>query len=90
MVGDIVNLSARLMVAAKEGLLCDHDTYEASFGFNTIQYEEQDPIKVKGKTAPIVTYIPCKIKGRIDSKVFAAKSLIGREDEVKSMTKIYR
>ena len=51
MVGDIVNLSARLMAAAKTGILTDHDTYEGSK--STIIFEKLDPIKVKGKNQKI-------------------------------------
>lgn len=62
MVGDIVNLSARLMAAAKTGILCDSDTYEAVKYADGITFEEQKPIKVKGKPNPITTYIPKRNK----------------------------
>ena len=48
MVGDIVNLSARLMVAAKKGVLVDEPTYEAAKSGANVGFEKKDPIKVKG------------------------------------------
>jgi hypothetical protein len=59
MVGDIVNLSARLMVNAKSYILTDEPTYEAGkltftpsykiakYSAN-LDFEKKDPIKVKG------------------------------------------
>ncbi|MBT6178182.1 MAG: AAA family ATPase [Deltaproteobacteria bacterium] len=55
-IGDIVNLSARLMQAAKNSVLCDVSTYEASKG--KLQYKELPKIKVKGKKDPVVIYRP--------------------------------
>jgi len=58
MVGDIVNLSARLMVAARTrgGILCDETTHlnsKASINFKTLE-----DITVKGKKHPIHIYFP--------------------------------
>lgn len=60
MVGDVVNLSARLMVAAmdKGGILCDRPTYMATRNF--IKYTTLDAIKVKGKDKPIEIFRPEK------------------------------
>jgi class 3 adenylate cyclase len=64
MVGDIVNLSARLMVAAKGGILTDYDTYEVASSFQTVSFEQLDPIKVKGKTHPIPIFVPSKYRSK--------------------------
>jgi hypothetical protein len=48
MVGDIVNLSARLMAAAKTGILTDNDTYDASK--ERIEFTKLEPIRVKGNS----------------------------------------
>ena len=61
MVGDIVNLSARLMVAASKmdlsiQVLCDKATAEGCKG--KIEMEELEPIYVKGKANPIDIYRP--------------------------------
>jgi class 3 adenylate cyclase len=91
MVGDIVNLSARLMAAAKGGVLTDHDTFEAASSFGTLIFEPQEPIRVKGKANPIVVYVPSKNKQKMDNgKSFANNAMIGREDEMKIMHKSFK
>ncbi len=62
LVGDIVNLSARLMVAAKTYVLCDFDTYEASKNSKKIKFERLEDIRVKGKANPIAIFQPSKAK----------------------------
>lgn len=88
MVGDIVNLSARLMAAAKGGILTDHDTFESASIFGTLTFEPQDPIRVKGKANPIVVYIPSKNKQK--EKTFAKNAMVGRDDELKLMEKSFK
>lgn len=60
MVGDIVNLSARLMVAASEkqsqNILVDFSTYQSASRF--IQFKFLGEIAVKGKALPIPIYYP--------------------------------
>ena len=59
MVGDVVNLSARLMVAAYKQnvhILCDQSTYESSA--STVSFNILEPIMVKGKKNPINIYQP--------------------------------
>jgi hypothetical protein len=59
MVGDIVNLSARLMVAAHKmqlSILCDEPTYKASS--SKIPFATLEPIMVKGKTNAISIFLP--------------------------------
>ena len=55
-VGDTVNLAARLMVASTEGVLCDRTTYQATQ--KDLSFETCTSIKVKGKTLPIPVYCP--------------------------------
>eukprot|EP01103_Thecamoeba_quadrilineata_P000048 TRINITY_DN10032_c0_g1_i1.p1 TRINITY_DN10032_c0_g1~~TRINITY_DN10032_c0_g1_i1.p1 ORF type:complete len:804 (+),score=191.72 TRINITY_DN10032_c0_g1_i1:77-2413(+) len=60
-VGDIVNLSARLMAASEklnEKILCDKTTYNATK--NNFQYTQLDAIQVKGKTEMIDIFVPLK------------------------------
>ena len=95
-VGDIVNLSARLMAAMKVGVLCDEETYRSTC--ETIEYVELPPIKVKGKKAPIAVYKPRSAKsddqlassaagdpndGPRRHSVLGRVAMIGREDERK-------
>jgi len=59
MVGDIVNLSARLMVAAhkmKLAILCDEPTYKASR--SKVPFQRLEPIMVKGKAKAIDIFQP--------------------------------
>jgi class 3 adenylate cyclase/tetratricopeptide (TPR) repeat protein len=56
MVSDIVYLSARLMVAADNGILCDETTYQATR--SRITYEALIPIQVKNKTQAVSVYAP--------------------------------
>ena len=63
MLGDTVNLAARLMqkvcVDRRGGVLCDAPTkmLAASGG---LLFEDLDPIRVKGKTTLIDIYMPYK------------------------------
>lgn len=56
MIGDVVNLAARLMQAAKGGILCDRATYEA--GRARLGFEALPAIRVKGKADDIAVYRP--------------------------------
>lgn len=79
-VGDIVNLSARLMVASykgQHGILCDSQTNDiAGKSFNTgkssnfvqgakFHFKELEPIMVKGKSDPIEIFLPQKPEERL-------------------------
>jgi class 3 adenylate cyclase/tetratricopeptide (TPR) repeat protein len=59
MIGDAVNLAARLMQAAPAhgGLLCDEATQQAARG--RLAFEALPPIAVKGKAQPVAIYRPC-------------------------------
>src|SRR5258706_951426 len=58
--GNIVNLAARLMQAAKSsvhgGLLCDEPTWTASH--RRLTFEALPPIAIKGRTAPVAIFRP--------------------------------
>ncbi|MEG4578097.1 tetratricopeptide repeat protein [Microcoleus sp. MON1_C5] len=54
--GDVVNLSARLMQAANNEILCDETTYHEAA--KSLQFESLEPIRVKGKAQPIPIYRP--------------------------------
>jgi hypothetical protein len=96
MVGDIVNLAARLMVAAgKEGagVLCDEATYESSR--SKLTFTALEPIMVKGKSVPIKIYIPAEkefgqvIDDRLDDgedlQSTTRRVVLGREKELTSI-----
>jgi class 3 adenylate cyclase/tetratricopeptide (TPR) repeat protein len=56
MVGDIVNLAARLMMVANNEVLCDRKTIDAAQG--RLMFESCPPIRVKGKAEPVAIYRP--------------------------------
>ena len=72
MMGDVVNLAARLMQAAgslptngkgQVSILCDQKT--AKMSQIQIEFEKLRPILVKGKQKPVPVYSPTKIKVRL-------------------------
>ena len=57
-IGDLVNLSARLMQAADGDVLCDKATYLAARTQKRLVFRSLVPIKVKGKSALVYVYNP--------------------------------
>eukprot|EP01124_Arcella_intermedia_P036552 TRINITY_DN9600_c0_g2_i1.p1 TRINITY_DN9600_c0_g2~~TRINITY_DN9600_c0_g2_i1.p1 ORF type:complete len:1556 (-),score=433.92 TRINITY_DN9600_c0_g2_i1:56-4492(-) len=95
-VGDVVNLSARLMAAAKGRVWCDQETYKlccdqtsSQAPFNTNLPE----ITVKGKSFPIQVYEPLDDdeEGKIlnPSSIVQNIGMIGRDEELNSMLQAY-
>lgn len=74
--GDTVNLAARLMQAARNDILCDTTTYQSAQ--SRLVFNELDPIKVKGKSDPIVVYRPIE---QTHSAIQDSGSIIGRMEE---------
>jgi class 3 adenylate cyclase len=68
LMGDVVNLSARLMQAAPDDILCDAPTARSATG--RVQLTALTPIYVKGKQEPIAIYRPAS-----DTTVAPAQSL---------------
>ncbi len=56
MIGDAVNLAARLMQAAPDDILCDEATYQAAQ--TNLRFDTLLPISVKGKAEPVAVYRP--------------------------------
>ncbi len=54
--GDAVNLAARLMQAAPDDILCDDATRLAAKG--RLRFEALPPVTVKGKTEPVTVFRP--------------------------------
>jgi len=54
-IGDAVNVAARLMQAAPDDILCDEATARS---FSSIDYEILEPMTVKGKTDPVGVFRP--------------------------------
>lgn len=78
MIGDIVNLSARLMVASAGGVLCDQATRDGAGAH--FEYSAVPPLKLKGKKAPVAVYQPVRCSVR---RAQAGLGLVGRDIELK-------
>lgn len=78
MVGDVVNMAARLMQAAEDDILCDGATAGALTG---IALEELAPLNLKGKEAPAPVF---RIHGELRAAVrdhLARLPVVGRRVE---------
>ncbi|GAB4579642.1 MAG: adenylate/guanylate cyclase domain-containing protein [Anaerolineales bacterium] len=75
--GDVVNLAARLMMASPNEILCDETTYEA---VKDIRFETLPEISVKGKTEPIRIFKPKRGQKKI-TFTQPESELVGRYSE---------
>eukprot|EP00002_Diphylleia_rotans_P010382 TRINITY_DN2082_c0_g1_i2.p1 TRINITY_DN2082_c0_g1~~TRINITY_DN2082_c0_g1_i2.p1 ORF type:complete len:1494 (-),score=288.02 TRINITY_DN2082_c0_g1_i2:3342-7799(-) len=85
-VGDVVNLSARLMVASHGSILCDKETMTSSS--SVVTFDALPPIKVKGKSYPIDVFRPLRYVRPTSRKENAVCNQIlikGRVDEQQSI-----
>eukprot|EP01117_Protostelium_nocturnum_P007576 TRINITY_DN2712_c0_g1_i3.p1 TRINITY_DN2712_c0_g1~~TRINITY_DN2712_c0_g1_i3.p1 ORF type:complete len:1050 (-),score=272.70 TRINITY_DN2712_c0_g1_i3:36-3185(-) len=81
-VGDIVNLSARLMKAAEDlghPMLCDMATYNRTN--QAWVFDSHTPVTVKGKTLPIEIFTPIKELKAEKTKAGRKVEIIGRKKE---------
>lgn len=79
--GDVVNLAARLMQAAPDSVLCDHETFEAAAG--ALKFETLAPIKVKGKAEPVKVYRPLEqVTATVTAQPRSMVAIIGRRAEL--------
>ncbi len=89
MVGDVVNMAARLMQAAAQykgsamPILCDEATFHAAS--TRLAFDALEPILVKGKTTPIPVYRP---RGAVSREVarYPSTTLVGRSAEQTLLT----
>jgi tetratricopeptide (TPR) repeat protein len=81
MIGDVVNLAARLMQAAPGSILCDAATYNAAQA--QLNFETLPPIKVKGKAEPVAIYHPLSLKAGATRR---QTTLVGRQAERELLT----
>jgi class 3 adenylate cyclase/tetratricopeptide (TPR) repeat protein len=77
MIGDVVNLAARLMQAAADTILCDEATYLAAQ--RAIEFEALPAITVKGRTDLVSVYRP---RGEVTrTRMLEAAPMVGRTAE---------
>lgn len=77
MIGDSMNLAARLMQAADGGILCDSSTCQAAG--DHIQYRSHGTLVLKGIDEPVALYAPIGLAKAQQRR--SAPSLIGRRRE---------
>ncbi|HET7366953.1 MAG TPA: adenylate/guanylate cyclase domain-containing protein [Gaiella sp.] len=80
--GDVVNTASRLQGAAPvNGIACSAQTYRATE--RVFDYDELEPVAVKGKTEPIALFRPLRARARFGSDVtrLHGAPLVGRELE---------
>jgi tetratricopeptide (TPR) repeat protein len=73
MIGDVVNIAARLMQAAEGDILCDRASFEAAS--KRITFEPLPPLPVKGRERPVDVFRPSQLSR--DS----ASEILGRVEE---------
>lgn len=78
--GDVVNLAARLMVKADEGILLDEPTARQAGGRLVLQ--PLHPLILKGKAAPVAVYEPRQWRGRSRTRL---ADIVGRDDLIRSL-----
>jgi class 3 adenylate cyclase/tetratricopeptide (TPR) repeat protein len=74
--GDVINLAARLMSAAKGDIACDAATVQGVRG--RMAFEALAPIAVKGRERPVPVFRP---QGRAEARTAATHAIVGREAE---------
>jgi class 3 adenylate cyclase/tetratricopeptide (TPR) repeat protein len=74
-IGEVMNLAARLMQAAPDMILCDAATYQAAHA--GLQFQALPAVSVKGKTAPVMVYRPVEPARKTDSR----PPIVGRASE---------
>jgi class 3 adenylate cyclase len=77
MMGDVVNLAARLMQCDQGNVLCDHETFVAARG--KVPLKALPAVQLKGKKKLIKTYVPSG--GPHVQRLRSQHSVVGRERE---------
>lgn len=81
-VGDVVNVAARLMQVALDDILCDEATYQAAQ--TRLAFEPLPAIMVKGKTESVAVYHPlseAEMAARLRQRIRRRATIIGRTAE---------
>jgi len=83
MIGSRVNMAARLMQAARGGILVDVATWEGAR--HNLEFEVLPPLKVKGRNEPLPVFRPTA-----ERVVTAGLPLVGREPELQLLLELPR
>lgn len=76
MIGNTINLAARLMQAAPDSILCDTATYQAAH--HALTFDALPPLTVKGRSQPVAVYRP---RGQLVATSCPLTHMVGRIDE---------
>ncbi len=82
--GDVVNLAARLMQAAPDSILCDaptHDAAKAAFAFEILE-----PATIKGKAQKVQIFRPLHPHSNGAGRAQSAYALVGRSSELAKLS----
>ena len=82
-IGDVVNLAARLMQAAKGRVLCDQQSTREET--DRLAFEALEPISVKGKSEPVAIFCP-REEAETHSIAERGVRLLGRAAEEQQIT----
>lgn len=78
--GDVVNLAARLVQIAEDEVLCDEATVRACG--TRVMSTQLRPVRVKGKAEPVEVFRPSRLRASTPSLVMThAVGLVGRGEE---------
>ena len=88
--GDEVNVAARLMSIAHEGqILVGHSTYQSLAGKFVLQ--TQEPVRVKGKSQPVAAYLVKEgLQESIPHQELEPGELVGREEETAMLEEVVK
>jgi len=90
-VGDVVNTASRIeSVAPPGGVVVGEATHRATELL--IDYEDMEPVEVKGKSKPLAVWRAIEPRGRygIDAAVRAPTPFLGRDSEMNVLTETFR
>jgi len=76
MLGNVMNLAARLMSSKTVGVVCDRETARAAEG--RIDMEPLEPLSLKGKAEPVSVY---RARAEIAATRASGQAIVGRENE---------
>jgi class 3 adenylate cyclase len=92
-IGEVMNLAARLMQAAPDTILCDAATHRAAQ--SRLRFQNLPAISVKGKTTPVEVYRPVEpapkphgppaMLGRVDERAALAERLRALEEHTSGL-----
>src|SRR6266511_3388449 len=88
--GVVVNTAARLQeIAPVGGIVVAEGTYRGTR--NLVEYEELEPVSVKGRTEPVSLWRPIRFRSRYGSDVdqLPQTPFIGRDDELEVLKRTF-